>query len=446
MTPIRPVHAGKRHTGKHRIDPDTDARPTGMPAAETSTELIDQAHALLAAYRFPDAYQRLLEVRSLMEHGVPVEHTDAFDAIRMLAESMVALGWPDEAEALLDDLAAWGGLGPHQLAMLAITRARMLVAQRRLDDAEACYRDAVARQDDPRARWPALLATAGVARIIAARGRGETAEPTLTLAYRWLVTEYGTAPVEVVRVGVELAELRSRLGHHDTARGLVASIYPAAASTLGAVHPLVVRLAAVADDLETERHERDRPSTASTSSRRSSTVAARRNRPDRLRQGRWRGEARRPLPYWLLVGAVVCAGTAAAIAAVMITIAQVLPPREPGRDRSPMASAVTIQASRSPLLQLATDVRIVRDAGTSLDVAWTDPSGGRRPALLFVAKDSAPAVVAATVPAATTSYRLTGLDPHARQYCIGVAIAYTTTTVRAADVCTNRPSAVGTQA
>ena len=397
---------------------------------ETPTELVDQAGALLQAYDFAGAYQLLVEVRSRIEHRVDVDPTDAVDAVRMLAEAMLALGQVDNAAEAIADLGTWSDLGPYQAAMLAVTRARLLTAQHRLEEAAACYHDIVQshpRMRDP-ARWPALLAMAGAAVVTAARGRPGTAEPDLTLAYTQLVEEYGTGQVDVVRVGVELTQLRMHLGGYDAAWRLAAQLMPAAVTDLGEDHPLVAQLAGLVDHLNTERRQHER----------APAPAASPSQP--VQRRRHRG-GRRSLAYWPSVTAVVCAATAVATAVMVVAIARLVPAREPAVATGPAAS----RAPWTPPYKPAGDVRIVRDTGTTIDIAWTDPTGGTRPTIVYLAKDDSPAVVAATVQAATSSVRLTGLDPRAHRYCIGVAVAYgPATTARAPDVCTSRPTSTPT--
>lgn len=413
-------------------------------AAETPTQLVDQASALLTDYDFAGAYQLLVEVRSRIEHGVDVSHTDAVDATRMLADTLLALDQIDDAAELLADLNNWGDLGRYQsryqTAMLAVTRGRLLAAQHRFDDAEACYRDVAhhhGEPDDP-ARWPTLLAMAGTAAITAARGRTSTAEQVLTLAYTRLLEEYGTTQADVVRVGIELAELRVRLGQFDAARRLMTDLAPAAARDLGRQHPLIAQVASLADGLDVEHRDGDAAPT--TTSHLHTTTAAAPSGQAR-RSSLRRASARHSLPFWAPVTAMVCLAAAAATALLIVAITAFLPLRGTG-ENPPAISPTTGSAWSSPGFLPAGDVRIVRDTGTTIDVAWTDPSGGLRPTILLIAKDSAPATVAATVPAATTTYRFTGLDPDARRYCVGVAVAYSTTAVMyAADMCTTRPAA-----
>ncbi|MEV6932290.1 hypothetical protein AB0M46_48450 [Dactylosporangium sp. NPDC051485] len=332
---------------------------------ETSTELVDQAGMLLQAYDFAGAYQLLVEVRSRIEHRVDVDPTDAVDAVRMLAEAMLALGQVEAAGEVIADLGTWAGLGPYQAAMLAVTRARLLTAQHRLEEAAACYHDVVQQRPrlrDP-ARWPALLAMAGAAAVTAARGRPGTAEPDLTLAYTQLVEEYGTGQVDVVRVGVELTQLRMDLGGYDAAWRLTAQLMPAAVTDLGEDHPLVAQLAALIDHLNTDRRRHER----------APAPAASPSRPvQRRRHG---GGRRRSLPYWTFVTVVVCAAAAAATAVMVVAIARLVPAGEPAVTAGPAAS----RAPWTPTYKPAGDVRIVRDTGTTIDIAWTDPTGGTRP-------------------------------------------------------------------
>ncbi|MER7273484.1 hypothetical protein ABT369_03410 [Dactylosporangium sp. NPDC000244] len=366
--------------------------------------------ACLTAYRFPEAYQLLVEARSLIGHGVEATSTDVFDAGRLLAETMLALGDPDQAETLVVELAD-ADLGPYQQTILACTRGRVLAAQGHLDAAYACYHQA-ARQDHPRARWPMLLATAGQALTVAALGRPHDAEPALTRAYHRLLSEYGTAPVEVVQIGTDLARLRRSLGYHDTARNLLAHLQPAAPRTLGAAHPLVEQLAALGQTPDIALPDHGRAITP----------------PE---PPRW---------YWLRIAAIVCllAGTVTAVVLLGVALQHQVAPPTP----SPTTTTEAARESWQPQRAAAWNVRIARDTGTTISIAWDDPSGGTAATVIFLIKDDDPPVVAATLPAATISYRLTGLDPHARRYCIRVAVAYHPTAVVAApDVCSTRPTA-----
>ncbi|GAB3865996.1 hypothetical protein GCM10027610_117360 [Dactylosporangium cerinum] len=410
----------------------------------------------MAAYDFGGAYQLLVEVRSRILQGVEVEHTDAADATRMLAEAMLSLGQIDDAAAVIADLAAWPSLGPYQTAMLAVTHARVLTAQDRLDEAAAQYR-AVAQRRPPAGdpgRWPALLAAAGAA-TIAADGHPATAEPALTRAYTCLADEYGTSPVDVLRIGVELTQLRMRLGGHDTAWHLATTLLPAAVAEHGRQHPLTRQLTATVDRLATPRrgqdsaHERP-PDTADTQAD-TAPASGGRDTPTVPAPARWSRSVRsvrsvgrgpyaaswRSLPYWMLLAAVVLLGAASAAVITTLVIAG------PDAARAPTAGSRSTpsRAAWTPVYAPAKDVRIVRDTGATIDVAWTDPSGGTRPAIVFLAEDDGPATVAGTVQAAATSFRLTGLDAHAHRYCVSVALAYSPTDVaRSADACTARPT------
>ncbi|GAB3852436.1 hypothetical protein ACFPIJ_58010 [Dactylosporangium cerinum] len=411
-------------------------------APETPTTLVDQAGARLAAYDFTGAYQLLVEVRSLLEHGVPVEDVDAVDATRMLADTLLAMGQPDRAADVVAELAARPGLGPYQSAMLTVTQARLLTAQDRLDEAAVCYRHVIDRSTGgrERMRWPVLLATAGAAALTAAQGRPATAEPALIAAYTRLAEEYGTSHTDVVRVGVELVRVRKQAGGDVAAARLAARLLPAATAGLGRHHPLVVELGGYVDDRTVQPRGRERAPGAAPSVQATALPAV----PSRGPSPRCRGTARRrSLPYWALVAAVVCPAVAAATAATVLAITTFLPARTPGAATQPTTQQATVpvvaRSFWSPSYPAAGGVRIVRDSGTTIDVAWTDPTGGTRPTILFLTKDDTPPVVAATVQAATTSHRLTGLDRRARRYCVSVAIAYSTTTLaRAPDVCTSR--------
>lgn len=441
--------------GELRRDPAGSRGGGRHSRAVTPGELVDEAAVRLAAYDFGGAYQLLVEVRSRIVQGVEVEHTDAADATRMLAEAMLGLGHLDDAAATIADLAAWPGLGPYQTAMLAVTHARVLTAQDLLDEAAAHYR-AVTRQR-PRVgdsvRWPALLAAAGAATTVAAGGHPATAEPALTRAYTCLADEYGTGPIEVLRVGVELTLLRMRLGGHGTARHLATALLQAAVAEHGQQHPLTRQLRVAVDRLATLHHGRNAPhdrtpdiaaDTAPASGRATPRTAppAQTPRSDRfLRRGpvaagRW------SLPYWTLLTVVVCLGAASAVVITTLVIA------DPDDTRAPAATAGRSAPSRAPWTPVhapATDVRVVRDTGTTIDVAWTDPSGGTRPAIVFLAKNDGPAAVAGTVQAAANSFRLTGLDARAHRYCVSVALAYSPTDVaRSADTCTVRPTSTPT--
>ncbi|MFC5007072.1 hypothetical protein ACFPIJ_55865 [Dactylosporangium cerinum] len=418
-------------------------------APETPTALVDQAGARLDAYDFTGAYQLLVEVRSLLEHGVAVQDVDAVDATRMLADTLLALGQPDRVADVVAELAARPGLGPYQSAMLTITQARLLTAQDQLDEAAACYRDIIDRgtSGPERMRWPVLLATAGAAAVTAAQGRPATAEPALTQAYTRLAEEYGTSHPDVVRVGIQLVQVRKQAGGDTAAARLAARLLPAAAAGLGQHHPLVVELAGHLDDRTVQPRGCARAPDAAPSGH-ATASPLRGPSPRRRRRAR-----RRSLPYWALVAAVVCPAVAAATAATMLAITTFLPARTPGADTPPTTRPTARQAtppagvpvaagsSWSPSYPAAGDVRILRDTGTTIDVAWTDPTGGTRPTILFLTKNDTPPVVAATVQAAATRHQLTGLDRHARRYCISAAIAYSPTTLaRAPDVCTNRPA------
>ncbi|MEV0131382.1 hypothetical protein AB0H83_23325 [Dactylosporangium sp. NPDC050688] len=439
----------------HGADPggtfaSDDATSAGRHAApDTPTELVNLAGARLAAYDFTGAYQLLIEVRSRIEHGVPVDHVDAVDATRMLAETMLALGQADQAADVLADLATWPDFGPYQSAMHALTEARLLAAQHRLDDATACYRDIIDRSRGAREpiRWPVLLATAGAASLTAAQGRPATAEPALTQAYTCLVDEYGFDHTDVIRVGVDLAELRIQLGGHDAAWQLAAQLTPAARARLGGQHPLVTQLNNLRNRL-TAAHPDDEPRPAVTSNR----PAAPRSAGPNSKPGR-REPGRQSLRHWTLVGVVVCLAAASATAVSVAVIAKLVPAGEPERNRAqptvPAATRTpwTLASHDTSQLRPPADVRIVRDTGTTIDITWTDPSGGTRPTIVFLAQDNAPASVAATVQAAATRRQLTGLDPKARRYCVGVAVAYSPTAIaRAADVCTTRAPASPIQA
>ncbi|MFF5230300.1 hypothetical protein [Dactylosporangium sp. NPDC000521] len=425
-------------------------------STEASTELVDRAGALLAGYDFAGAYEVLVEVRSRVEHGVEVGHTDAIDAARMLADTMLALGQTDAATTVVADLTARSDLGPFQAAMLALTQARLLTAQSRLDEAAACYQAILRQQLRGTGRWPFLLAIAGDAALTAARGRPATAEPALTHAYTQLVDEYGTGHADVIRIGVELTRLRTHIGSASTARDLGTRLAPAAITALGPHHPLVTQLHHLLDQLDLvdqpppavaavtrtqQRPPDSRPHTPSFTTPTSPASPAPQQPPLVRRGPHVRGG--RVLPYWALVTAVAC-GAALATAVTAVAIGALLPGREPVAGRHPTTvpgPTRTPWQPRSPVVLPAQDVRIVRDTGTTIDVAWTDPSGGTRPTVLYLAKDTAPATVAATVQAAATRFRLTGLDPRARRYCIGVAVVYSPTSIaRAPDVCTSRPT------
>ncbi len=368
--------------GAHRADlagtfADDDVTSAGRHAApETPTDLVNHAGARLAAYDFTGAYQLLIEVRSRIEHGVPVDHVDAVDATRMLAETMLALGQVDPAADVLADLAAWPGLGPYQSAMLALTEARLLAAQHRLDDAAACYRDIIERGPGAREpiRWPVLLANAGAASLTAAQGRPATAEPALTKAYTCLVDEYGHGHTDVIRIGVDLAELRIQLGGLGAAWQLAAQLTPTARTCLGRQHPLVTQLNNLRDRL-TAAHHADQPRPAVTSNQPAAPKSA---DPSSSTSSRQPGQ--RLLRLWTLVGVVVCLAAASATAVSVAVIAELVPAGEPERNRAQFT--VPAAATRTPWtpashdtsqLRPPSDVRIVRDTGTTIDITWTDP-------------------------------------------------------------------------
>ncbi|GAA2341966.1 hypothetical protein [Dactylosporangium salmoneum] len=428
-------------TGHHRGDPDVDGPGSGQHATpQTPFQLVDRAGVLLSAYDFGGAYQLLIELRSRIEQGVPVEPVDAADATRMLAETLLALGQPDAAGDLLAEFATWPGLGPYQAAMLTLAQARLLTAQDRLDDAAACYRDIIERGTGGHEaiHWPVLLATAGAAALTATQGRPATAEPALHLAYTRLADEYGGGHVDTVRVGLDLVRVRMQLGGTSAARRLAAQLLPAAVTGLGEHHPLVDRLTVLVDDLTAPPRDRG------------GAPAAEPGRRDALRSAAAREPAlgrRRPagrrrwLPHWAIVAVVLCLAAVSAAAVIMLAIPTSTPARTLGVAPRPITGQASTGDSWTSSYRPAGDVRIVRATGTTIDVAWTDPTNGTRPTILFLAKDDTPAFAAATVQAATTSYRLTGLDRRAHRYCIGVAVAYSPTTVaRAPDVCTSRPA------
>ncbi|MGI5185380.1 hypothetical protein ACQEVZ_54965 [Dactylosporangium sp. CA-152071] len=438
--------------GAHRADlggtlASDDATGGGRHAApETPTELVNHAGARLAAYDFDGAYQLLIEFRSWLKHGVPVEFVDAVDATRMLAETLLALGHVELAADVLTDLATWPGLGPYQSAMLTLTEARLLVAQHRLDDAAARYRDIIdcGRGGPEPIRWPVLLATAGAASLNAAQGRPATAEPALTTAYTRLVDEYGHGHTDVIRVGVDLAELRIQVGGHHAARQLTAQLTAEAHACLGRQHPLVTQLNTLTGRLAATRHA-GQPRPAVTATR----PAAPRPASPAGSIGR-REPGRRSVRYWTLVGAVMCLAAASATAVTVAVINDLVPAGEPARSRATVPAATRIPWTSAghgtPQLLPPGHVRIVRDSGTTIDLTWTDPSGGTRPTIVFLTQDNAPERVAATVQAAATRRQLTGLDPKVRRYCISVAVAYgPTAVVRAAEVCTSRPASSPTQ-
>ncbi|GAA3251228.1 tetratricopeptide repeat protein [Dactylosporangium siamense] len=440
MKTEQPTWTRSRYTG-----PLATVTGDGRHAApKTPRTLVDQAGALLAAYDFTGAYQLLVEVRSLLDHGVIVEDVDAVDATRMLADTLLAMGQPDRAADLVAELAARPGLGPYQSAMLIVTQARLLTAQDQLDEAAACYRDIIdcGTGGRERMRWPVLLATAGAGGVTAAQGRPATAEPALTAAYARLSEEYGTSHTDVVRVGVELVQVRKQTGGDAAAARLAARLLPAATAGLGQHHPLIVELDGYVDDRTVQPRGRERAPGAAPSVQATASPAA----PSRGPSPHCRGTARRrSLPYWALVAAAMGPAAAAATTAPVLAITTFLPARTPGAvAQPPTQQAAVLVAARSfwsPSYPAAGGVRIIRDSGTTIDVAWTDPTGGTRPTILFLTEDDTPPVVAATVQAATTSHRLTGLNRRARRYCISVAIAYSTTTLaRAPDVCTSRPA------
>jgi hypothetical protein len=85
----------------------------------------------------------------------------------------------------------------------------------------------------------------------------------------------------------------------------------------------------------------------------------------------------------------------------------------------------------------------LRDDGTSLLATWRQPSNEPAPVVVAVARDGKPATVVADLPAGTTQYTLTNVDPHA-EYCVIVAAIYPGETASGAtSVCTRRatPSA-----
>jgi hypothetical protein len=111
------------------------------------------------------------------------------------------------------------------------------------------------------------------------------------------------------------------------------------------------------------------------------------------------------------------------------------PSRAPRAAPSEPASTtfITAQATGGP-----TDVRIERDAGTSVTVRWSDPTGGTASFLVVGTGPAAERLDPVPLPQGTTETTITGLDP-AKNYCFTVSALYTVNQVAPApDVCTSR--------
>jgi Tetratricopeptide repeat/Fibronectin type III domain len=140
-----------------------------------------------------------------------------------------------------------------------------------------------------------------------------------------------------------------------------------------------------------------------------------------------------------MVVLAVVAVAAVAAAAVVAVLAFASSPKS-GPLAGPTSSGVVSRSatpSPSPTSGAPTDVKL-RDAGDSVTLTWTDPSGGSAPFLVEAGKAGVQLTRYAALPPGQSTYTVIGLNPKL-DYCFTIVAVYGTDLVAPSDlVCTKR--------